>query len=32
VQSYIAKFRDEFEDFIRSGRKIRNQEDASCPT
>ncbi len=32
VQSYIAKFRDEFEDFIRSGRTVRGREAAACPT
>ena len=26
VQSYIAKFRDEFEEFIRSGQRIRTKE------
>ena len=31
VQSYIAKFRDEFEDYIRAGRKARTQE-AACPS
>jgi NADH-quinone oxidoreductase subunit F len=30
VQSYIEKFRDEFEDFIRSGRRIENTEADVC--
>ena len=32
VQSYIAKFRDEFEEFINSGRKVENKEIESCPS
>ncbi|MGH2397333.1 MAG: NADH-ubiquinone oxidoreductase-F iron-sulfur binding region domain-containing protein, partial [bacterium] len=32
VQSYIAKFRDEFETYIRSGRKARSGEAAACPS
>ena len=28
VQSYIAKFRDEFEEYVRTGRKARNREAA----
>ena len=31
VQSYIAKFRDEFEEYIRTGRKARMKE-AACPS
>ena len=31
VQSYITKFRDEFEEYIRSGRKSRSTEAAECP-
>ena len=31
VQSYITKFRDEFEDYIRSGRGAAKQEVAACP-
>jgi NADH-quinone oxidoreductase subunit F len=31
VQSYITKFRAEFEEHIRSGRPVRNQEAAACP-
>ena len=31
VQSYIAKFRDEFEEYIRSGRSAAKQEIAACP-
>jgi NADH-quinone oxidoreductase subunit F len=30
VQSYIAKFRAEFEEHIRSGRPLRHQEAAAC--
>jgi NADH-quinone oxidoreductase subunit F len=30
VQSYITKFRAEFEDHIRSGRPLRHQEAAAC--
>ena len=30
VQSYIAKFRDEFEQFIRSGRRIERREVGAC--
>jgi NADH-quinone oxidoreductase subunit F len=32
VQSYISKFRGEFEEFIRSGRRVRGQESVACPT
>ena len=36
IQSYIAKFRDEFEEYIRAGRKARsrekNREAAVCPS
>ena len=32
VQSYIAKFRDEFEEFITSGRKFEKKEIAACPS
>ncbi len=28
VQSYIMKFRDEFEDFIRSGQRVQGKETA----
>jgi NADH-quinone oxidoreductase subunit F len=31
VQSYIAKFRDEFEAHLRTGPKARSMEAASCP-
>ena len=31
VQSYIAKFRDEFEEYIRSGRSAAKQEISACP-
>ena len=31
VQSYIAKFRDEFEEYIRTGRKARST-GAACPS
>ncbi len=31
VQSYIAKFRDEFEDYIRSGRGAGKKEADACP-
>ena len=31
VQSYITKFRDEFEEYIRSGRKARSREEAVSP-
>jgi NADH-quinone oxidoreductase subunit F len=31
VQSYITKFRAEFEDYIRAGRRIRSNEAATCP-
>ncbi len=30
VQSYITKFRDEFENFIRSGRRVEKKEVAEC--
>ena len=32
VQSYIAKFRNEFEVCIRTGRKARSREAAACPS
>ncbi len=32
VQSYITKFRDEFDDYIRSGSSAAKQEVAPCPT
>ena len=32
VQSYITKFRDEFAEYIRSGRGAAKQEVAPCPT
>ncbi len=32
IQSYIAKFRDEFETYIRAGRKARSMEAMSCPS
>jgi NADH-quinone oxidoreductase subunit F len=32
IQSYIAKFRDEFETYIRTGRKARSMEAAACPS
>jgi len=31
IQSYITKFRDEFEAYIRSGRRARSMEAAACP-
>jgi NADH-quinone oxidoreductase subunit F len=31
VQSYISKFRAEFEEYIRTGRKVRSMEAAACP-
>ena len=31
VQSYIAKFRDEFEEYIRTGRRARTR-GAACPS
>jgi NADH-quinone oxidoreductase subunit F len=31
IQSYIAKFRDEFETYIRSGRKAERMEAVACP-
>ncbi|MEO1996347.1 MAG: NADH-quinone oxidoreductase subunit NuoF [Planctomycetaceae bacterium] len=31
VQSYITKFRDEFEEFIRSGRSVLQKEASECP-
>jgi len=31
VQSYITKFRDEFEEFIRSGRSVLQKESSECP-
>jgi NADH-quinone oxidoreductase subunit F len=30
IQSYIAKFRDEFETYIRTGRRTRSMEAVSC--
>ncbi len=30
VQSYITKFRDEFEEYIRSGNDTRKKESAAC--
>ncbi len=30
VQSYIAKFKEEFEEFIRSGRRLENKETETC--
>ncbi len=32
VQSYITKFRDEFEEYIRSGRSAEQKETVECPT
>ena len=32
IQSYISKFRDEFEQYIRAGRKARSAEAAACPS
>ena len=32
IQSYITKFRDEFEAYIRTGRKARSREAAVCPS
>jgi NADH-quinone oxidoreductase subunit F len=32
IQSYIAKFRDEFETYIRAGRKARSMEALACPS
>jgi NADH-quinone oxidoreductase subunit F len=31
IQSYITKFREEFETYIRAGRKAQNLEVVSCP-
>jgi NADH-quinone oxidoreductase subunit F len=31
VQSYISKFRDDFEEYIRTGRKSRSRGAAKCP-
>ena len=31
VQSYIAKFRDEFEEFIRAGHSVLHKEASECP-
>ena len=31
VQSYIEKFRDEFEEFIRTGRRVEDKEVGACP-
>jgi NADH-quinone oxidoreductase subunit F len=31
VQSYITKFRDEFEEYIRSGRSAEKKEAVACP-
>ena len=32
IQSYIAKFRDEFETYIRAGRKAGNPQAVACPS
>ncbi len=32
VQSYITKFREEFEEHIRTGRRVEAMEGAACPT
>ena len=32
IQSYITKFRDEFEAYIRTGRKAPSEEVAACPS
>jgi NADH-quinone oxidoreductase subunit F len=32
IQSYIAKFRDEFETYIRAGRKAGNLQAVACPS
>ncbi len=32
IQSYIAKFRDDFEAYIGAGRKARSMESAACPS
>ena len=32
IQSYISKFRGEFEAYIRSGSKVGRMEAASCPS
>ena len=32
IQSYITKFRDEFEAYIRAGRRARSEEVAACPS
>jgi NADH-quinone oxidoreductase subunit F len=32
IQSYIAKFRDEFETYIKTGRRARRMEAVSCPS
>ena len=32
IQSYITKFRDEFEAYIRTGRRARGEEVAACPS
>ena len=31
VQSYIAKFRNEFEEYIRAGHTARSSRGAACP-
>jgi hypothetical protein len=31
VQSYITKFRAEFEEHIRSGKRLASKEAAACP-
>jgi NADH-quinone oxidoreductase subunit F len=31
VQSYITKFREEFEEFVTSGRRIESREVGPCP-
>jgi NADH-quinone oxidoreductase subunit F len=30
VQSYIAKFRDEFEQYIRNGTSVEDKEQVEC--
>ena len=32
IQSYITKFREEFEAYIRAGRRARSEEVAACPS
>jgi NADH-quinone oxidoreductase subunit F len=31
IQSYITKFRSEFEEHIRTARSLRNSTGAACP-